>query len=455
MRFRGGPFLGRATTERNCNYRRRITCTVCPSDIKYTETSYPLPYTDGLLRRISHQGFNAVWLIVSHGEIVVDSKVFPELNHPQAARRLERMRDLVERGKRFGIDVILYFGNEFCSVPESFYEKHPDTRGVGSCYVGGKTLCSSHPEVKRFVAETTRELFRRVPGLGGLCEIYDSEVYVHCATGNYKACPRCKNFAPEDIAVDALANIDRAMREVDPRADHIAWTYLGHQNPWAAKAIAKFPKEMIFQANFDRNVPIVRGGVTNYAEDYIICELGPSDYFRSMMKEAQAAGLRLAAKTEHATALEYVTVPYYPCMQQWCARAEKLAEFPAGHALGHLLPLRLHAGPHGRRAHVVLMDKRADGRGASAASGPPRFRSRHRGSGRRGVGAFYAGIPPFPLLQRRQQVSRPAADRALAAAVSGSTGESDGHGAGMAKQPQLVRSLGAEDHGRLFRSDGR
>lgn len=328
LQFRGGPLLERGVAERECRFRRRITCTVCPSDVKYTETSYPLPYTDGLLRRVSHQGFNAVWLVVSQGEIVVDSKVFPELNHPQAARRLERLRDLVQRGKRFGIDVILYFGNEFCSVPESFYQQHPDTRGVGRCYVGGQTLCSSHPDVKRFVAETTRELFRRVPGLGGLCEIYDSEVYVHCGTGNYKACPRCKNSTPEDIAVDALSVIDRAMREVAPHADHIAWTYLGHQRAWAARAIAKFPKEIILQANFARNVPVVRGGVTNHAEDYIICELGPSDYFTAVIRKAQEAGLRVAAKTEHATALEYVTVPYYPCLQQWCERAERLTEFP-------------------------------------------------------------------------------------------------------------------------------
>ena len=351
MRIRGGPFIKRGVTERNCKYRRRITCTVCPSDIKYTETSYPLPYTDGLLQRISHQGFNAVWLIVSQGEIVADSKVFPDLNNPQAARRLERLKDLVDRAKRFGIDVILYFGNEFCRVPESFYKKHPDTRGVGNCYVGGKTLCSSHPDVKRFVAETTRELFRRVPGLGGLCEIYDSEVYVHCGAGNYKACPRCKEFTPEDIAADALANIDRAMREVDPGADHIAWTYLGHYKPWAALAIAKFPKQMIFQANFARNVPIVRGGVTNRAEDYIICELGPSDYFSAMMKKARAAGLRLAAKTEHATALEFVTVPYYPCMQQWCARAEKLSEFP----LDTLWATYCHYGYTSGRTADVLM----------------------------------------------------------------------------------------------------
>ena len=328
MRFNGGPFLDRGATGRNCMYRRRITCTVCPSDVKYIETSFPLPYTDGLLARISHQGFNAVWLIVQHGEVVVDSKVFPGLNNPQAERRIQRIRDLVSRGKRFGIDVILYYGNEFCSVPKTFYEKRPDTKGVGPCYVGGKALCSSHPEVKEFVAETTRELFRRVPGLGGLCEIYDSEVYKHCAcAGQQKACPRCKDFAAEDIAVDALAVIDRAMREVDPDADHIAWTYLGHFKPWAAKAIPKFPKKMIFQANFARHVPIVRGGVTNRAEDYIICEVGPSDYFTAMMKTAKAAGRRRAAKTEHATALSFVTVPYYPCMQQWCARAEKLSEF--------------------------------------------------------------------------------------------------------------------------------
>lgn len=329
IRFQGGPALERGVTQRDCRQRRRITCTVCPSDIKYTETSSPLPYTDGLLQHISHQGFNAVWLIVQHGEVVVDSKVFPGLNNPLAERRIERIRDLVTRGKRFGIDVILYFGNEFCSVPKAFYEARPDTKGVGHCYVGGTTLCSSHPEVKEFIAETTRELFRRVPGLGGLCEIYDSEVYVHCASGgNHKACPRCKDFAPEDIAVDALSVIDRAMREVSPDADHIAWTYLGHHKPWAAVAIGKFPKSMVFQANFDRNVPIVRGGVTNYAEDYIVCETGPSGYFTAMMKQAEEAGLRLAAKTEHATALEFVTVPYYPCMQQWCERARRQCEFP-------------------------------------------------------------------------------------------------------------------------------
>ena len=78
-------------------------------ELGHAESSYPTPYGDGMLRHLSHQGFNAIWIHFNLEEGVLDSKIFPELNDPQTARRFERLRDLVSRAKLFGIDVIIYY----------------------------------------------------------------------------------------------------------------------------------------------------------------------------------------------------------------------------------------------------------------------------------------------------------------------------------------------------------
>jgi len=62
---------------------------VVPGGSKYTETSRALIYTDGLLRRISHQGFNAIYLYGNLEELTYDSRVFPELNNVLAPRKYD------------------------------------------------------------------------------------------------------------------------------------------------------------------------------------------------------------------------------------------------------------------------------------------------------------------------------------------------------------------------------
>lgn len=325
MRFRGEPCLAREDIVRNCRFRRRITTSISVAELTYATASYPLVYTDGLLQKISHHGFNAIWLGVNLEEITARSRVFPELNDPQALRRLGRLRDMVERARPLGLDVIPYLSvNLFHPVPEAFYEKYPDCRGVA----WGNAMCTSHPDVQRYLGETVRGLFEAVPGLGGLVLIFDSEGFWHCGLTRQDKCPRCRDRKPDDIVAEFLGVIRGAMKTANPAAELIVWSYGGAKAPkWVDDLIPKLPKDVIFQSEFSKGTLVVRDGIRHMAGDYNITTLGPSEVFVRHYNAARNAGLRVMAKTEHAISQEFVTVPYIPCLRQWHDRAAAMAEF--------------------------------------------------------------------------------------------------------------------------------
>jgi hypothetical protein len=333
MQFRGAPCLQQGVTDRNCRFRRRLTTSISIAEMTYDMTTYPMVYTDGLLQAISHQGFNAIWFYMNVEEVTFDSRIFPELNDPKAKRRLTRLRDLIARARPLGIDVIPYFGtNNHLPVPESFYAKHPDCRGVGWL----NSMCTSHPDVQRYFDETVGKLFEAVPGLKGLVLIFDSEGFFHCAVGEQRNCPRCRDRRPADIVVEFISTISSAMKSVNPDAELIAWSYGGAIAPkWVDDVIPRLPKGTIFQADFGKGAPVVRDGITNITEDYNITTIGPPAGFLHHYAIAKKAGIKVMTKTEHAVSQEFITVPYIPCMRQWHDRVAKMAEYDLDGYLGN------------------------------------------------------------------------------------------------------------------------
>jgi hypothetical protein len=333
MRFRGAACLKRGMTERNCKFRRRMVTSISVAERTYDAASYPMVYTDGLLQSTSHQGFNAIWFYLNLEEITFDSRVFPELNNPNAKRVLARLKDLVDRARPYGIDIIPYFGtNNHLPVPESFYAKHPDCRGVG----WGNALCTSHPDVQRYLGESVQKLFQVVPGLKGFITIFDSEGFFHCALHNQSKCPRCRERKPDDVAVEFIDTIYSAMKAANPIAEMIVWSYGGAIAPkWVDDVIPRLPKGVIFQTEFGKGEPVVRDGITNVTEDYNITTVGPPEGFLRQYALAKRAGVRMTVKTEHAISQEFVTVPYIPCMRQWHARIAKMSEYELDGYLGN------------------------------------------------------------------------------------------------------------------------
>ena len=76
----------------------------------------------------------------NHGQ---QSKVFPELDDPEAPANCARLAELVVAAKPLGIDVFCDLAtNHRRAVRESFYQKHPDCRGVSF----NQTMCTSNPQ---------------------------------------------------------------------------------------------------------------------------------------------------------------------------------------------------------------------------------------------------------------------------------------------------------------------
>ena len=58
IRSHQAPVFKTGTVIRNTRFPTRITTSVYIGGLRYTESSRPFIYTDGLLERISHDGFN-------------------------------------------------------------------------------------------------------------------------------------------------------------------------------------------------------------------------------------------------------------------------------------------------------------------------------------------------------------------------------------------------------------
>ena len=113
-------------------------------------------------------------------------QTFPEFGAGHE-RRLESLRQLVGRAKRWGIDVYLYV-NEPRAMPEEFFHGRPDLKGVREG--DHAALCTSRPEVRRWLTESLAYVFQRVPDLGGVFTITASENLTNCAShGGQTAVP--------------------------------------------------------------------------------------------------------------------------------------------------------------------------------------------------------------------------------------------------------------------------
>lgn len=326
LRARRGAFVEQGVTTRNMRFGPRITTAVHPGLSLYRETSFALPYTDGLLQRISHSGFNALWVWLNTEEATVDSQVYPELDDSQAAARLERLEDLARRARRYGIDVYIYLATGYNHhISESFFKRHPDARGYG----WGPPLCTSSPNVRRYYAETVKTIFHRAPDLRGMEVIYDSEGFWYCGNSERTRleCPRCRHFTQQQLAAQLLTTLDDAMHAAGGADKQlIAWNY-NVKSQWVLKLIPLLPQDIIIQADFDKGMIAEKDGIRNETEDYNISNVGPPQLFVDEYRVARDHGLQVMAKTEHAVSQEFIFVPYIPCLGQQYARIAKMRDY--------------------------------------------------------------------------------------------------------------------------------
>lgn len=283
------------------------------------------PYPDGLLERLARAGVTGVWLPA------VLCKLAPFPWEPERSARyetrLKNLRKLVARAADHGMRVFLYL-NEPRALPLSFYQARPELRGA----VEGDhaSLCTSAPEVKRYLAEAVAAVCRAAPELGGFFTITASENQTNCwSHGRGASCPRCAKRSPAEVIAEVNTLFHEGMERSGSGARLIAWDW-GWNDAWAGEVIEQLPKPVALMSVSEWRLPLHRGGVKAEVGEYSISAVGPGPRARRHWQLARERGLETLAKIQAGNTWELAAVPYIPAVASVAQHAENLRGMEVG-----------------------------------------------------------------------------------------------------------------------------
>ncbi len=277
-------------------------------------------YSPEYLQRLAATGVNGIWLqetLRNLAEFPFDPQYSPDWQI-----RIANLRKLTERCARFGLGVYLYL-NEPRALPASFFEKYPELRGQKPDSVN-YCLCTSAPQVQKYLYDAVRSIAERVPLLKGVMTITMSENATHCysnrwngVAADYTDCPRCSKRAPEEVAAEVNNIFCRALRDAGGRTKLIAnlwgWAeFMGWSEEHILRGVELLDKdvEVLCVSEFSKHFE--RGGVKSQVIDYSISVVGPSDITVKLLEYAKKLGHRTWAKIQANNSWECSAVPYIP-----------------------------------------------------------------------------------------------------------------------------------------------
>ncbi|OQA87665.1 MAG: hypothetical protein BWY31_00607 [Lentisphaerae bacterium ADurb.Bin242] len=307
-----------------------------PDDLQDETVHATDTYDDDRLRKIAEQGFNAVWV---HGQLhhLVKHPLFPEFGKHEE-QHLHALQALIRRAEKAGLQVFLYLQPPR-AIPVSdteFWKNHEEHGGMVMETIADDTdrkfderaLCTSHPEVRRYIAGAFASLTEKLPGLGGYIIISASEYPAHCySRRNCKPglppvrslimdqvpteCPRCARRDPWEVVGELLQTIRDGVRSVsrETRLVFWNWSWSMYCDPPCMEIIEKLPADCILMADFERG-GIRRDGV--YIDEYSLGYAGPSEQFLGALEAARKKGISVMAKLQIGTTHELATVCSLP-----------------------------------------------------------------------------------------------------------------------------------------------
>lgn len=282
---------------------------------------------DGYLDRAAANGINGVW-IQGLLKTLAPARAYPEFGQGWTTR-LRNLRALVERASRYGLRVYLYL-NEPRAMPAEFFARRPGIRG--SEHQGLFAMCTSTDEVRDWLRESLRHIFREAPELGGIFTVTMSENHTNCfshggawgdrdplATG----CPRCSPRSGADVIAELLWTLRDGVRAESAAAEVMAYDW-GWGTPLAERLIPKLPPDTKVISVSEWSQPVERGGVKTTVGEYSMSVVGPGPRATRNWKLAREHGLQAVAKTQFNNTWEMSAVPYLPVLPLVLEHCERL-----------------------------------------------------------------------------------------------------------------------------------
>ena len=278
---------------------------------------YPEPY----LERLQREGVNGLWLTVEWRDLAETSFT---RRSPDADKRLSKLRKTVDKCLKFGIKTWIFcIEPGGCGVDDPLYREHPELFG-GSLW-GGHVMCPLVKDVQRYIEESVKDIFTRVPRLGGIMMIAHGERATTCLSlidpvrgrwFNGSPCPRCSKVEPWRLHWETASAIMRGIRAAGSDAEYVSWFYQPYVRPeraaWVADVARHLPEGVTFAYNFESGAIKDQLGRFRNGGDYWLSFVGPAQGFRQVADASRQAGTSLGAKIQVCNSHEVATVPFVP-----------------------------------------------------------------------------------------------------------------------------------------------
>lgn len=316
-------------------------------------------HPDWYLEKIQDYGFNGIWLHCILRDIV-KCKQFSEFGKKEK-EQINTLNKLIEKAGKYNIKVYLYLCEpRGFKNTDVFWKHNQDVKGQpfiqkNAGLLNGKfyALCSSTNKVKDYLYESSRNLFKKAQGLGGVFMITASEMHTHCYSHfpkwkiekNYYTqgwvqnkflCKRCKEKDPSEIVAEIITLVHEGIRSVSKDADVIAWNWswdIIEPSP-QKKLIQLLPEEVILLCDWERGGYKKINGKRLLIDEYSLSYIGPSPKFKKQYKIAKAKNMKVMAKIQIGTTHEMVTVPYIPVPFLLVEKIEKMKKMKLDGYLG-------------------------------------------------------------------------------------------------------------------------
>ena len=307
---------------------------------------------DEMLEAYQKLGINGIW---TQGILyqLTEFPFEPSLSKGYQ-KRLERMREFVERLDRYGIKLYLYL-NEPRSMSESFYLKYPNLRGHEAS-PNKICLCTSTPEVQEYLKNGVESLCRAVPKLGGFFTITRSENPTNCYSHSRRppnyirpcTCPRCSKRSIGEVVGEVVGCFVEGAHRVSKDIKVMAWSW-----EWTThneEIIRHLPRDVIFLSESELGIPFNIGGVSGEVRDYSMSIIGPGERAKREWEIARECGLETGAKVQINTTWEASTVPALPVFPSIEEHVKRIRNEGVSHLL---LSWTLGGYPCGNVAHAA------------------------------------------------------------------------------------------------------
>lgn len=285
-------------------------------------------YPDEYLNKLAHEGINGLWLSMYFRDL--PSSIFPNRG-VNAPKRLAKLRQTVERCRRFGIRIYIYtsepkrYGPGTWSVPVSD-AKDACPLTIGQPMDDFFTFCTSTPQGQQYLAESVSQIFSAVPDLGGLINIMYNEDNGCCASFMLRdrfhtnhpqgklQCPRCSQHDPAQLLANQAQLMADAMHQASPDAEFIGWIYAPDQRDHSslsdklAHIADVWPQNCTLMYNFESGGQQTQLGKQRVIFDYSLAFIGPSALYQRIASQVPKAGAKLQVGCSH----ENAAIPFMP-----------------------------------------------------------------------------------------------------------------------------------------------